>query len=221
MKHSLSNTPQTQYPIQTPAQRKWTDKRFLINVVLCPALFFLLALCIITTKPEGPNLFYYSQTAVSQGEWWRMISAHFTHNTWQHFGLNMLGLGILSILFAEVASWQRWLVIFLFSSIFCSMGFFFLHGKNYAYVGMSDVLHGVVIAYALLDYKHYKWSNILLIAGTFGKVIWEQTPWYVETSGDFIGGRVAIESHFYGAISGLLIGMIFLLWEHYRNEKNK
>jgi len=197
---------------------KTLSKTQIINIVMCPSIFFIIALCIISFSPEGPLLFRYDGELVAEGEWWRMISAHFTHSTWNHFFLNMIGLAILSVLFSQVATWQRWLTLGFFSSLFCSACFYFFSGKDYIYVGMSDILHGVIIAYALLDYKYFKLGNIILIGGTIVKVIWEQSPWYVETSGEFIGGRVATESHFYGVISGLLIGCIFL-YVRYREEK--
>jgi rhomboid family GlyGly-CTERM serine protease len=181
-----------------------------INIVLCPFAFFLIALAIISFSPEGPMLFRYDQQAVAQGEWWRFLSSHFTHSTWNHFFLNMLGLAILTVLFSQVATWRKWLSVAFFSSLFCSACFYFFAGNYYIYVGMSDILHGVIIAYAMCDYKHFKLGNIILIVGTLGKVIWEQSPWYIEASGDFIGGRVATESHFYGAISGIIIGVAFL-----------
>ncbi len=204
--------------INAELKAKLKDHTFLLNVVLCPAVFFFIALAIISARPEGPLLFRYDQYDVTQGELWRIISAHFTHRTWEHFGLNMLGLGILSVLFAQVATWSRWLIIFLFSSLFCSVGFYLFGGPNYAYVGMSAVLHGVIIAYAFLDFKHFKIGNLILIVGALAKVLWEQSPWYVEASSDFIGGRIAIESHLYGAISGLILGIAFVLWDKTFNK---
>lgn len=197
--------------------KKITRQEF-INIVLCPAIFFIIALSIIGVGSHGPLLFRYDQELIANGEWWRMLSAHFTHSTWNHFFLNMLGLGILSILFSQVATWQRWLSLGFFSSLFCSLCFYFLADDDYIYVGMSDILHGVIIAYAFLDYRYFKFGNIILITGTIGKVLWEQSPWYIETSGDFIGGRVATESHFYGVISGLIIGCVFL---YVRQRKEK
>jgi len=198
---------------------KLTKQQF-INVVFCPLGFFLIALCIIAFSPEGPMLMQYDQLAIKEGEWWRFITAHFTHSTWNHFFLNMLGLGIMAVMFAQVATLSRWLIIMIFSSLFCSLGFLLFGGDDYAYVGMSDVLHGVIIAYAFLDYKYFKPGNFILITGTFAKVIWEQSPYYVESSGDFIGGRVATESHFYGAISGLILGLFFLWLEKYKQKAN-
>jgi rhomboid family GlyGly-CTERM serine protease len=189
------------------------NKTVFVNVVLCPLLFFLLALTIVAFKPEGPALFRYDFYDIQNGEWWRFISAHLTHNTWNHFFLNMLGLAIMAYLFMAVATWQRWLIIMIGGSVFSSTCFYFLKSEDYNYVGMSDVLHGVIIAFAMLDYKNFKLGSLILIAGTIGKVIWEQSPWYIETSGEFIGGRVAIDSHLYGTIAGLVFGCLFLLIE--------
>lgn len=196
------------------------NKDQFINAALCPLIFFFIALTIIGIGPEGPLLMQYDQIAVKEGQWWRILSAHFTHSTWNHFFLNMLGLGIMAVMFAQVATVFRWIAIMLFGSLFCSLGFFLFGADDYAYVGMSDVLHGVIIAFAFLDFKHFKFGNFILITGTLGKVIWEQTPYYVETSGEFIGGRVATESHFYGAISGLMMGLFFLWLEKHKQTAN-
>ena len=196
------------------------NRTHFINALLCPLIFFLIALTIIALSPEGPMLMQYDQIAVKQGQWWRIISAHFTHSTWNHFFLNMLGLGIMAVMFAQVATVSRWISIMIFSSLFCSLGFFLFGSDDYAYVGMSDVLHGVIIAYAFLDYKHFKLGNVILITGTFAKVLWEQSPYYVESSGEFIGGRVATESHFYGAVSGLILGLFFVWREKHKQKAN-
>lgn len=195
------------------------DKKFLLNVVLLPLLFFIIAVSITAFKPEGPELLRYDQFAIQQGEWWRFLTAHFTHSTWNHLLLNMLGLIIMSYLFLHVASWQRWLSIMFFGSLFCSACFYFFAGESYIYVGMSAVLHSVIIAFAILDYKNFKLGSIILLVGTLAKVIWEQSPWYIESSGEFIGGRVATESHFYGAIAGLILGLVFQIWEYFHKPE--
>jgi len=197
------------------------NKQQLLDVFAFPFLFLCISLLITSFKPEAPILFRYDSLAIQEGEWWRMITAHFTHSTWNHLALNMLGLVIMSYLFSQVATWRRWLSLMIVVSIFCSVCFYIFQGDDYIYVGMSDTLHGVIVAYALLDYKNFKLGSSILIIGTLGKVIWEQTPWYVEASAEFIGGRVATESHFYGAIGGLILGLVFLLLERRKMNKAK
>ena len=195
------------------------DKQYFINVIMLPLLFICISFAITSFKPEAPILFRYDTVAVQNGDWWRLLTAHFTHSTWNHLALNMLGLIIMSYLFSQVATWWRWLSLMIFVSLFCSICFYLFQGDEYIYVGMSDTLHGIIIAYALLDYKNFKLGSSILIAGTLGKVIWEQTPWYIEASAEFIGGRVATESHFYGTIGGLLLGLVFLFLEKQKSQK--
>lgn len=203
-------------PFRTPG-----DRNFLLNVVLLPLLFFFIAVSITAFKPEGPELLRYDQFAIQHGEWWRFLSAHFTHSTWNHLLLNMLGLFIMSYLFLHVATWRRWLGIMFFGSLFCSTCFYFFAGESYIYVGMSAVLHSVIITFAILDYKNFRLGSIILITGTLAKVIWEQSPWYIESSGDFIGGRVATESHLYGTIAGVILGLMFLLWARFASPASE
>ncbi len=195
------------------------DKQYFIDVIMLPLLFICISFAITSFKPEAPILFRYDTVAVQNGDWWRLLTAHFTHSTWNHLALNMLGLIIMSYLFSQVATWWRWLSLMIFVSLFCSICFYLFQGDEYIYVGMSDTLHGIIIAYALLDYKNFKLGSSILIAGTLGKVIWEQTPWYIEASAEFIGGRVATESHFYGTIGGLLLGLVFLFLEKQKSQK--
>lgn len=195
------------------------DKTYLLNVLFLPVLYFLICLSITASGPEGPWFFRYERIAIENGEWWRIITSHFTHSTWNHFALNMTGLMILTFMFTEVATFWRWLILAIFCSLFCSFCFLLFVPEMHAYVGMSDILHGFLIAYAMLDFKHFKLGNTVLLAGTIGKVIWEQTPYYVEATGAFIGGRVATESHFFGAISGLILGAVFLFWEYRVQQK--
>ncbi len=192
------------------------NKNTFINVALCPLLFFLIALAIISI-PDAPEFFRYKQIEIHNGQWWRFVTAHFTHTTWNHFFLNMSGLGIMAYLFAQVSTWKNWLVIMLVGSIFCSTCFYFFGDEDYNYVGMSDILHTAIVAYAMLDFKYFKIGNAILIVGTLAKVIWEQSPWYIETTAELIGGKVATDSHLYGTLIGLILGGL-LLWMRFRRE---
>ena len=99
-----------------PFFEKLKDKIFVVNVLLLPAIFFMICLAVIAAGPEGPLFFRYERVAVQNGEWWRLLTSHFTHSTWNHFFLNMMGLLIITFMFSEVATWRRWLSLVVFSS---------------------------------------------------------------------------------------------------------
>lgn len=73
------------------------------------------------------------------------------------------------------------------------------------YVGLSAILHGVIVAGAILDLKRDRVANLILLIGVSVKISWEQSPYYIDDMSEFIGGNVLVESHLMGALVGLVV----------------
>jgi len=85
------------------------------------------------------------------------------------------------------------------------------------YVGFSGTLHGLVIAGALADLRHYPKSAALLLILIIGKLVWEQISGALPGSESVAGGNVVVNAHLYGAIGGGVAGILLLLLK--RNSK--
>lgn len=51
-----------------------------VNVLVYPAVFFL----VLGVLQNNMTLFIFDRTAVGEGEWWRLLTAHFTHSSFSH-----------------------------------------------------------------------------------------------------------------------------------------
>lgn len=119
----------------------------------------------------------------------------------------MLGLALVSGLFLRSLTPLWWLGLMLPGSILVGGLLYFMTPNVNYYVGLSAILHGVIVAGAVLDFKRDRVANLILLVGVSVKIIWEQSPYYMDDMSEFIGGNVLVESHFLGTVVGLVVVM--------------
>lgn len=152
----------------------------------------------------------YDEGAVLQGEWWRLVSAHFVHLGWMHGFLNMVGFALIALLY-PAGRWINWLLFYVVSSVLIS-SYIVLDSGTYYYVGASGVLHGLFILGAYFSQALSLWRRYMLVFIVIGKLFWEQSSYYVDTGvGDAIGGFVYVDAHLIGGLCGLFLVIIFLI----------
>ena len=159
----------------------------------------LIALCFFLQFMQDTAAF--DRGLIERGEVWRFLSGHFTHLNWSHFGLNMGGVIMLMVFFANYQSNAYWLGAIVFIALLSSAGLMLDMQLN-RYVGFSGVLHGLFIIGARFEMRRYKWSGVVLLVLIVAKLIWEQVYGAMPGSEEMTGGRVAVNAHLYGAIAG-------------------
>jgi rhomboid family GlyGly-CTERM serine protease len=155
------------------------------------------------------NALRYERTAVLDGEYWRLLTAHFVHGTAMHMLLNLAGLALVAALFARDYSLGEWLLILLVSIATIDAGFVFYEPQLRWYVGFSGALHGALAAGAVAWVRHEsRYLALGLILLVVCKLAWEQWRGALPFSGDM---EVIVDAHLYGAIGGALAaGMLWL-----------
>lgn len=146
---------------------------------------------------------YFQRQQIAQGELWRLLSGHFVHLNWSHFGLNMAGLFMVWLFFRHYQRQVDWLLAIVLIALMCSAGLY-ADGQLASYVGFSGVLHGLFLLGALYERRRYPLSGLVLLGLLLGKLIWEQWQGALPGSEALSGGRVAVNAHLYGALAGLL-----------------
>ncbi len=144
----------------------------------------------------------YDRTAVGQGELWRIVSGNFVHLGWSHLALNIAGLWLGTWLFGSDKSPRYWLAATLAAAVATGTGLWLFSTSVMWCVGLSGVLHGLMIVgfggWALAGEKSALW----LLAVVVGKMTWEQwggdMPWVAAMA----GGRVITDAHVWGALGG-------------------
>ena len=159
----------------------------------------------------------YTRDGIAAGELWRLLSGHFVHLGWTHMWLNLAGLALVAWLVGGVFHWVRWLTVFAVTILIIDLGFWFLYPTLAWYVGLSGLLHGLLVGGLFKGAVERHKESIILLAFVLAKLAWEQLsggplPGSEATS----GGTVIVNAHLYGTVGGALAGA--LLWRSARSS---
>ncbi len=160
----------------------------------------------------------YTRDGVAGGELWRLVTGHFVHLGWTHMWLNLAGLALVVWLVGGVFGWVRWLLVLGLTVLIIDVGFWFLYPNLAWYVGLSGVLHGLLVGGLLKGVVERDRESMILLGFVLAKLAWEQfsggpLPGSEATS----GGNVIVNAHLYGAVGGALAGT--LLWRSARSTR--
>jgi rhomboid family GlyGly-CTERM serine protease len=137
------------------------------------------------------------------GEIWRLASAHFVHLSWGHYLINEITFLAICGLFTSwltpgVLVW--WILI---SACSVGLGLLGFDPQLGWYVGLSGVLHGLLVAGSLRTVLAHRFMGTLVLIAVILKLIWEQIYGPIPGSEATTGGRVIVNAHLYGAFGGL------------------
>jgi rhomboid family GlyGly-CTERM serine protease len=144
------------------------------------------------------------------GQAWRLLSGHFVHLGWTHLLLNLAGLSLVAWLVGAAFGWLRWLFIGLVSILTIDVGFWFFSPELDWYVGLSGLLHGVLLAGLWPGLRHSDREALVLTVFVVLKLLWEQVVGPLPGSEATSGDTVIVDAHLYGALGGLLGGALCL-----------
>jgi rhomboid family GlyGly-CTERM serine protease len=150
------------------------------------------------------NALSYDRAELVQGEWWRLVSAHFVHLDAEHTLLNTLGVVLMWALFARDYTPLRWLAIYLVSSLTISAGLWMLNPEVPWYVGASGALHGAMAAGTLAHLRRRDLDSGILALILVAKLSYEQFAGSMPFAGD---ANTLVDAHLYGAIGGLALAL--------------
>lgn len=146
----------------------------------------------------------YERGALQQGQWWRLLTAHFVHLDLEHAVLNGLGVVLMWALFARDYSPLRWLAIYCGSALAVSAGLWFFSPEMRWYVGASGALHGVMIAGTLAHLRRGDLDGWILAVFIVLKLGYEQFAGPLPFAGS---ADTVVDAHLYGAVGGLLLAL--------------
>lgn len=170
----------------------------------------LLAACALLAIPEfgGDTVrqaLSYDRAALGQGQWWRVITAHFVHLDGQHALVNIFGLVLMWALFVRDYSPLRWAAIYLASALSISAGLWFLRPDIPWYVGASGVLHGVMAAGTLAHLRRRDLDAWILATFLVAKLSYEQFAGAMPFQD---AGATVVNAHLYGAVGALAMASL-------------
>lgn len=180
---------------------------------------FALALISVASQIAGDdliNVLRFDRGALLEGDVWRLLTGNVVHLGWNHLLLNLAGLALIWWLTDAALSLKRWLIVFTATSLGVTIGLLLWNPELRWYVGLSGMLHGVLLAGLLADMEDADCVQWLLLAGVVAKLVWEQVLGPSASTEALVGGHVVVDSHLYGAISGAMLGVLFWAWDRRR-----
>ena len=156
------------------------------------------------------QLLKYDRLAIGSGEWWRLVTGHFAHLGFEHLALNLAGLVLVWVLVGKRASVLAWLIVSVTCVAVIDIGFWYADAQLLWYVGLSGLLHGLLVAGAIVGIKELPGESITILLLVLAKVIYEQMVGPLPGSEASAGGSVVVNAHLYGVIGGILCGPV--LW---------
>jgi len=181
---------------------------------LIPIGLTLLA-CLIALAGSAPwHWLRYDRQAILNGELWRLLSGHLTHLNLRHLAMNLTGLALIWALVGRQYSNSQWLLALIWSGLCISAGLMIFNPELHWYVGLSGILHGLLVAGCIRGI----WGGtsdkpilVVLMVLVIAKLAWEQLGGALPGSEATAGGQVIVDAHLYGAISGALLAVYWQL----------
>lgn len=179
-------------------------RRFFNNHSLLSFYLLFVFFCFLTQITNGISWASLTSNALNANEYWRLITGHFVHYSWEHLGFNIAGAGLCLLVFRKDLPSKHWLISALLISLFSSLCMLFFHTFSGRYFGFSDTLYGwIIMGILALRTSEKLLGNVLLIlltARLLYEVIFPGSPFE-----NMLGGAmVAKKSHLFGLIGGVL-----------------
>ena len=176
--------------------------RHYIRSLIPPFAVILLSLALQTAGLE--ESLRYDRSAILAGDWWLLVTGNLVHLGWSHLWLNAAGLVLIYLLYGPLLKTTSWLLYGLLTCLGVGLGLLWLNPELRWYVGLSGSLHGLFIVGLLKDARNDLKFAAIVFAVFAAKVLWEQFNGPMPGSEASAGGKVVVDAHLYGAISGLI-----------------
>ena len=174
---------------------------------------FVIALVCVVAAAWGDSareLFRYDRLAVAGGEVWRLVGGHVVHLGVRHLALNLAGLALVWLLVGRRYGTWQWLLVAIISIVVVDAGFWLLDTELRWYVGMSGMLHGLLLAGAIQGLRSLPLESGLICILIATKLAHEQFLGPLPGSENAAGGLVIVNAHLYGTAGGALSAAV--LW---------
>lgn len=178
-----------------------------------PLFLIFTSLFIALLSDNATLLLRYERTEILNFELWRLFTTHIVHSGYEHLFLNLLALIIIWLITYRFANRVDWWLTLLLSSFGISLSFLLFMSDLEWYVGLSGVLHSLVVFGSISAILQRRKEFYLLLLFILLKLVSEQ--FYGSLSKDFVGidSSVVVNAHLYGAIMGIICAAILRIYK--------
>lgn len=181
----------------------------LIRAWALPAIVIGIATILLLIGDEATSGLRYDRSAITAGEYVRLLGGHFVHLGGMHYLLNVAGLALVWFLVGGAFSPSHWSAIVLSNIVVIDLGFWFLMPGLDWYVGLSGLLHGLLAAGIAGIWRLRRTEALVILSIVVLKLGYEILIGPMPGSGDMAGGGVITEAHLFGAVGGIIAGTLF------------
>ncbi|MCM8855942.1 MAG: rhombosortase [Candidatus Thiodiazotropha sp.] len=178
---------------------------------ICPLIISLVCLLIALLPGSLIETLQYHRTPIAAGAWWRLISGHLTHLGWGHLSMNLAGFWLIWGLFLTTYRSGWCLLRIALLMLGTSLGLWLFSPEVVWYQGLSGMLHGLLSWAILNQLKSQPIPSLLILAFLVLKLLWEQWQGPMPGSESLASGRVIVDAHLYGTVSGVILWALELL----------
>lgn len=166
--------------------------------------------CLMVELYAGPprvfDVLIFNKNAIGQGEFWRILTGHFVHCSWEHLFWDLLAFVILGAVI-EIHRRRDLLPSLFLSCLAVSLWLFCGEPQLTTYCGLSGALNGILVIAALILWKQTdNKMYIMVILATVMKIIFEFTTHltlFTNLSWQCIPGAHA---------AGIFLGLCYGMW---------
>jgi rhomboid family GlyGly-CTERM serine protease len=183
---------------------------------LLPAGLAALSIAFELTGDAGRHALRFDRGAIEAGEWWRLATGHLVHLGWNHLGMNIAGLALVWLLSGKAFSVGHWCLVLAATLAGIDLGLWVLDPELSWYVGLSGLLHGMLMAGIVAGVSVASTDAKILGLLIVGKIAWEQWFGPLPGSEGLAGAPVVVNAHLYGAVAGAAIAAILIRVRRHR-----
>jgi rhomboid family GlyGly-CTERM serine protease len=185
----------------------------LLKLHSVPLFLIFTSLFVSLLSDDATLLFRYERTEILNFEFWRLFTAHIVHSGYEHLFLNLLALIIIWLIIYRFANTSEWWLTLLVSNLGISLSFLFFMSNLEWYVGLSGVLHSLVVFGSISAILQGRKEFYLLLVFILLKLVFEQ--FFGSVSKDFVSieSSVVLNAHLYGAIMGIVCAAVLQIYK--------
>ena len=178
------------------------------------AAISIVLLLLALFEPSSSEYLMFDRELINSGEIWRLFSAHFVHLSNTHMLGNLFAVVLVGYIAGASLNNLMGVLLVAWCTLVVGLGLYFFADHLYRYVGLSGVLHGLLVVAPFVSPLYSRRVALYFLVVIVLKVIWEQSGFYDDMAlVNTIGGRVETLAHLFGLLAGLFYLSLWLLRE--------
>lgn len=192
----------------TPTKNNVIKNSFIVSVII----LIIISIALYTVQDHSLTLLEFNRSAITNGDYYRLLTGNLMHSNHWHLIFNVAGLGILTYLFYHLLTNKHFIVFSIINAILVSVLIYYYSPTTQHYVGLSGYLHGLFVYCCLIEINKGMKESWFLLLGVSIKIGYENIYGANSDMSDLIDVSIATEAHLFGALIALAqFGILVIL----------